>query len=103
MGNLGPYEQITTLAKQLGGVENLVKSIEASGAAKAAPKVVIVTGVTAVALTAGVMTGGRALLARYRATRAAGAAAAGELKAAVAETSSAGPPDAGETEPPAPS
>lgn len=48
MGNLGKYQDITALAKSLGGVDNLIKKIEAGAVAKAAPKL----------LAAGVVVGG---------------------------------------------
>ncbi|MCZ4603459.1 hypothetical protein O3S80_06630 [Streptomyces sp. Lzd4kr] len=35
MGNLGPYQDITTAAKQAGGVENLIKKIEEAAVKKA--------------------------------------------------------------------
>lgn len=37
MGNLGRYQEITTLAKKLGGVDQLIKSIEFDAVKKAAP------------------------------------------------------------------
>lgn len=40
MSNWGPYQEITTRAGQLGGVDALVLSIEKSAVLKAAPKLV---------------------------------------------------------------
>lgn len=45
MGNLGPYQEITTLAKSMGGVDALIKSIELDAVKKAAP---VLLGVGAV-------------------------------------------------------
>lgn len=38
MGNLGRYQEITTRASQLGGVDELIASIEKSAVLRAAPK-----------------------------------------------------------------
>lgn len=38
MSNLGPYQQLTTRAGQLGGVDALIESIEKSAVLEAAPK-----------------------------------------------------------------
>ena len=38
MGNLGPYQDIVVKAKDAGGVEKLIESIEKSAALKAIPK-----------------------------------------------------------------
>lgn len=62
MSNLGPYQEITTLAKSLGGVEKLVHDIEAAAVTKAAPRHVAV-GVVIGGLLVG---GGKVLYDRYR-------------------------------------
>lgn len=62
MSNLGPYQQITTLAKSLGGVEKLVHHIEAAAVTKAAPRHIAV-GVVIGGLLVG---GGKVLYDRYR-------------------------------------
>ncbi|MET7984694.1 hypothetical protein [Streptomyces sp. NPDC005281] len=38
MGNLGPYQDIVTAAKRVGGVQSLIKAIEDAAIAKAFPK-----------------------------------------------------------------
>ena len=70
MGNLGKYQDITALAKSLGGVDNLIKKIEAGAVAKAAPKLLAAGVVVGGVLLAGGMAavdGGKDLLSRYRA------------------------------------
>jgi len=62
MGNLGGYETITTLAKSVGGVENLIKKIEVGAVSKAAPKLVAVGVLAGAAL----MAGGAAVVDRVR-------------------------------------
>lgn len=39
MGNLGPYQDIVTAAKQAGGVQSLIKMIEKQAVSKAAPAI----------------------------------------------------------------
>lgn len=38
MGNLGPYQDIVTEARRLGGVEQLIESVEKAAMARAMPK-----------------------------------------------------------------
>ncbi|MEU4179315.1 hypothetical protein [Streptomyces sp. NPDC026589] len=51
-GNLGHYQEITTAAKEAGGVDKLISSIEAAAASKAFPKA-FGLGIGACALTVG--------------------------------------------------
>lgn len=39
MGNLGPYQDIVTAAKEAGGVQSLIKVIENQAVSKAAPSI----------------------------------------------------------------
>jgi tartrate dehydratase alpha subunit/fumarate hydratase class I-like protein len=42
LGNLGDYQAIVTLAKKMGGVKNLIKTIETGAVTKAAPKLIAI-------------------------------------------------------------
>jgi hypothetical protein len=54
LSNLGRYQDITTEAARLGGVDNLVRAIERNAVAKSGPWIFLVgVGVGGVALTAG--------------------------------------------------
>lgn len=52
MGNLGAYQDIVVKAKDAGGVEMLIKSIEKSAALKAMPKAFAVGAAAALGVTA---------------------------------------------------
>lgn len=41
MSNLGKYQELTTAAAQAGGVDQLIKNIEAGAVAKAEPKLLL--------------------------------------------------------------
>lgn len=76
MGNLGPYEQITTLAKSMGGVDKLLDATRAAAVAEAAPRIAVVSA----ALGGALALGGRALWVKYRAVQAAGRDAEADLR-----------------------
>lgn len=84
MGNLGQYQDLTTLAKSLGGVENLIQSIEKGAVSKAAPRQistgVILGGVLYVG-GKGALKGGKVLLGKYRERQTAATEAKDQLRA----------------------
>jgi hypothetical protein len=87
MGNLGKYQDLVTQAARLGGVDNLIKKIEAGAVTKAAPKLVALgVGVGALLVVGGkaAMTGGKNFAGKYRARQVAADEAKKELKAEVA-------------------
>jgi hypothetical protein len=85
MGNLGPYEEITTLAKRLGGVDNLIKSIEVDAVKKAAPVLLGVGAVIGLGAKQAIDAGKRGWT-KYKASGATAAAAKEQLKAIVEES-----------------
>lgn len=56
-GNLGAYEDITKLAKMLGGVENLIQAIESDAAKKGCPVLLGVGVVVGAGATKGIDAG----------------------------------------------
>ncbi|WP_139007021.1 hypothetical protein [Arthrobacter crystallopoietes] len=89
MGNLGHYQDITTLAKKLGGVDNLIKTIEVGAAKKALKKTgPVLLGVGALVgagATKGIDSGMRGW-AKYKESQAAAAEAKEQLKSVVEES-----------------
>lgn len=93
MGNLGVYEEFTTLAKGMGGVDSYLESIAAAAVSEATPKLVAKSaGATAVVgvLVAAAIVGGKALWAKHRAIKAAGQDAESHLRAMAEEVSDEG-------------
>ena len=93
MGNLGKYQEITELAKSLGGVENLVKFIEDGAVSKAAPKLVAAGVVAGGLLYAGgraAVKGGKRLIHTYKARQESADKAKDVLKKAFDGPSEAG-------------
>lgn len=88
MSNLGLYEWITTQAKIEGGVENLIKTIEAGAAKKAlkeAGPVLVGVGVLAGASAMKGFDAGRAAWAKYKQSQVDAAEAKEQLRAVVEE------------------
>ncbi|MDY7528149.1 MULTISPECIES: hypothetical protein [unclassified Cryobacterium] len=84
------YEEITRLAKQLGGVDNLIKNIETGAVTKAAPKLMAAGALGAGVVYAGVrgvVKGGKFLARKYKAHQVAASDAKNQLKAKFEEAS----------------
>ncbi len=101
MGNLGKYQDIVTAAKHLGGVDNLIETIEAGAVAKAAPRLLfkgaaIIAACTSV-LAVGVVAGKR-VWNKYKAREVAANEAKERLRTELAEhmTADHGDADRGE-------
>lgn len=77
MGNLGAYQDIVVKAKDAGGVEMLIESIEKSAALKAMPKAFV----AGVGFTAATALGVTAIIRTYSKRSAAHEAAADRAKA----------------------
>lgn len=92
MGNLGLYQEITTLAKDMGGVDKLIKQIEFDAVKKAAPVLVGAGALIALGAKSGIHAGKRGW-AKYKESGAAAAAAKEQLKAIVE-----GPTNSGDSE-----
>jgi hypothetical protein len=101
MGNLGPYQDITTLAKKLGGVDNLIKTIEFDAVKRAAP-VLLGVGVGVGALVGAgarpAIDAGKRGWAKYKESGVAAAEAKEQLKAIVEESVNSGDADEGPDE-----
>lgn len=83
MGNLGRYQDIVTQAKNLGGVANLIKTIESGAVSKAAPGMHgkgVTIGAAIMLGVAGVKRVGEHLWATHKVREAAAAEARQELK-----------------------
>lgn len=96
MGNLGLYQEITTLAKSMGGVDVWIKSIESHAAKKALIKTGPVLVVLGVAAGAGATKGidfGKNAWAKYKEGAAAAVEAKEQLKASVGEPANPDDPD----------
>lgn len=78
MGNLGKYQEITTLAKKAGGVDKLISAIEKAAFAKGATVGAVVGGAAASGVAVAVK--------RYQSRKARAEEAKEELKAAVQES-----------------
>ncbi|WP_422758472.1 hypothetical protein [Paenarthrobacter sp. C1] len=85
MGNLGPYQDITTLAKSLGGVDKLIKSIEYDAVKKSAPVLLGVGALIGVGAKP-IFDAGKRGWAKYKGSGAAAAEAKDQLKAVVEES-----------------
>lgn len=88
MSNLGMYQDITTLAAKLGGVDNLIKTIEKGAANKAlkqAGPVLVGVGVLIGAGAKPAIDAGKNALAKYKESQAAAAEAKQQLKSIVEE------------------
>nr|BFE63101.1 hypothetical protein GCM10020063_076270 [Dactylosporangium thailandense] len=97
MGNLGRYQDIVTTAKQLGGVEKLIETIESKAVTRAAPKLLLLGAAGGAALAASVVAGKR-LWSKYKAGEVAANEAKERLRAELAKhvTSDHGDADHGE-------
>jgi len=86
MSNLGPYQDITTAAKQAGGVDAWIKTIEDTAVAERAPAI-FGKGAGAGLLVAGVLAGGvkltQVVLVRQQERRALRDDARAQLKAVI--------------------
>ncbi|AOY74473.1 hypothetical protein ARZXY2_4974 (plasmid) [Arthrobacter sp. ZXY-2] len=91
MGNLGLYQEITTLAKSLGGVDNLIKAIETGAVKKAAPALLAAGAVAGV----GISKGATVLWAKYKESGVTAAEAKAKLKAIIEERMKSDDADAG--------
>jgi hypothetical protein len=98
VSNLGPYQEITTLAKSLGGVDKMIKTIESDAAKKvlmkAGPVLLAVGALAGVGATKGIDAGKNAW-AKYKEGEAAAAEAKEQLKAIVEESTNSDDPDEG--------
>ena len=85
MGNLGLYQDITTLAKSMGGVDKMIKAIEVDAVKKAAP---LLIGVGALIATGAkpVISAGRRGWGKYKESGVAAARAKEQLKSAVEQS-----------------
>lgn len=84
MSNLGAYQEIVTAAAQMGGVENMIRSIESGAVAKAAPALLgkgAGIGALVTLAAGGVYFGGRRLWSMYEARADAGEASKEQLRA----------------------
>ncbi|ROQ40682.1 hypothetical protein EDF46_0041 [Frondihabitans sp. PhB188] len=84
MSNLGKYQDITTWAKDVGGVDKLIEAIGSEAVLKAAPKLVGVGIVAGGALFLGgrtAVTQGKVLRTKFEAVRGAAAQAKTDLRA----------------------
>jgi hypothetical protein len=101
MGNLGPYQDITTLAKKLGGVDNLIKTIEFDAVKRAAP-VLLGVGLGLGALVGAgarpAIAAGKRGWAKYKESGVAAAEAKEQLKAIVEESMKSNDANEGPTE-----
>lgn len=94
MGNLGLYQEITTLAKSMGGVDKMIKTIEFDAVKKAAP-VLLGVGALIGAGAKPVFDAGKRGWAKYKDSGAAAAEAKEQLKAIVEESMNADDADEG--------
>jgi hypothetical protein len=93
VSNLGKYQDLTTLAKDAGGVDNYMKSIELDAVIDAAPKLIIPSLVIGAALAWGV----KALIEKRDTIRAAAQNAKDQVRATVAQTATPDEPVVAET------
>ncbi|NLI85117.1 MAG: hypothetical protein GX440_06935 [Propionibacterium sp.] len=88
MSNLGPYQEFVTDAARMGGVENMIRTIESGAIAKAAPVLLVKgAGIGALATLAacGIYFGGRRLWSTYEGRASAAVAAKEQLRTALDE------------------
>lgn len=85
MGNLGKYQDIVTAAKRLGGVNNLIETIEAGAVAKAAPRLLRKGAAVGALLGAAGAAAGKHLWDKYKAREVAANEAKEQLKAEIEE------------------
>ncbi|MEA4945482.1 MAG: hypothetical protein VB080_13730 [Propionicimonas sp.] len=84
MSNLGAYQEIVTAAARMGGVENMIRSIESGAVAKAAPALLgkgAGIGALVTLAAGGIYFGGRRLWSMYEARADAGEASKEQLRA----------------------
>ena len=86
MSNLGPYQEIVTAAARVGGVENLIRTIESAAVARAAPGLLgkgAGIGALVTLAAGGAYFGGRWLWSTYEARADAAAVSKEQLRAAL--------------------
>lgn len=88
MSNLGKYQDLTTLAKGAGGVDNFIESVELDAVLNAAPKLIIPSLAIGAALAWGV----KSLLEKRDTIRQAAQDAKDQIRAKAAESATPNPP-----------